>query len=104
MLPGRVMRCSAFPRVILARATVGTAWAFVHCTSSCLLRVRLTKPSAAIALATTMAMVPVSRSQRRLGVLTGWEDMGRADLVKKGLVGYPRARQPHPCGHEHGQR
>src|ERR1700680_2580806 len=85
MLPGRITLCAASPRASWASATVGTAWAFVHCTRSCVVRARLMMPLAAMAPATTTKIRPTTRSRLSLGVLKGCEDIVRSDLVRLGL-------------------
>src|SRR5580704_18815684 len=71
MLPGRIRLCPASPCDSWASATVGTPWAFVHCTRSCRLCARLTRPVVTMAPAATRAMMPASSSRRGLGVARG---------------------------------
>src|ERR1700687_4217511 len=75
MSPGSIRRCSASPRVSLARATVGGAWAAVHCIRSCLLRERWMTPFVAIAAAATRAIKTTRIRRRGFDSLTGCEDI-----------------------------
>src|ERR1700732_963254 len=103
MLPGSMRLCSAPPCVMLASATVGTAWAVVQVARSCLLRARLVRPLAAMAPAATRATRPTSKSRRGLGVLTGCEDM-RFNLLRLGLVELAQAPPLRSGGHGRGRR
>src|SRR5476649_777622 len=78
MVPGKMRLCVESPCASWAIATVGSAWALVHCASSCLPWARLTMPLVAIAPATARPNRPAAASRRgrgNRGVLLEGEDM-----------------------------
>src|SRR5229473_8098077 len=88
MVPGNLRFWYWSPRLSWARATVGTACWFVHCTSSRLLLARLMMPPAATRPGITRAATPTIRSLRRLGLLIASED-----IVLSNWIRFASARQ-----------